>query len=1005
MIDGQDKQSLNKLTIDNLARNLFLSGLGVWELTVPSDDVDNAVMSVNDSFLSLFGDGTIGQSIGLRQFLGLFVHPEDYQNLLKSLDELLQNQDDYMELELRLMCLSRGDYRWVTFSGARVAERTEAESGGGDGAETGLASQASQAGQAGLGEEARLVGLVMDINNNRLARIALTDALKAKEEAGRALMSEQRRLSTVMDAVNVGVFSVDLISMEVEYSPNCAQILGRDLSEMGHTLSERDNLVLEADRGLTYKAVMDHCAGLTPYYESVTRMIHRDGSTVWVLDRGRVAEWEHDGRPIRLLGVMLNVTAQKKIEADLAARKGQMELFFKAADFGGWDYDVLGNKIEYTDIFLKMLGYDRDDLAGTFEEWLSLVHPDDREMIQNSIARLRKPNNDSLAYELRLKRKDGSYIWTYDVGRVMLRTDEGRAARVIGGNFDFTNRKKMEQELFEIAEQERKAHLARELAEESARSKSEFLANMSHEIRTPMNAIQGLTHLVLQTDLTDTQFEYLQRISTATAALLRIINDILDFSKIEAGKLEIEKTNFSLKNLVQTSMTLHQPQADAKGIELGLDFRDDLPVYLVGDQIRVGQILNNLLSNAIKFTQKGSVRLTVSLKESLGSQVVLLFSVKDSGIGLTAEQRGQLFRAFTQADASITRRYGGTGLGLTISKRLSEMMGGTIWCESQPGEGSTFSFTVILDIGREIGEETDRTVFNLKGLKTIVVDDNPTALEIIKAALVREGLEVAGFTSGQEALDHLNERREDVDLCLIDWKMPSMDGLETIRRIKQSGALKDSSVIVMVTAYDRDEVLGAAKELGVVQVLTKPVTSSHLHDVLMGLFKASPKVGRKGRKNTADLEKAMVKDIAGAKILLVEDNDVNQLVASKILGNAGFQVTIASDGQEAVEKVQANEYDLVLMDVQMPIMDGLTATKVIRGKGYKDLPIVAMTAHAMSNDRQLSLDAGMNDHVNKPINVSELFQTLVKWIPAKGQAKSGTKPNPGPGAKTAATGS
>ncbi|MDR3135692.1 MAG: PAS domain-containing protein, partial [Deltaproteobacteria bacterium] len=253
------------MTIESLTKNLFLSGIGIWELSMPPDDVDSAVITVNKSFLSLFSDGTIGQSIGLRQFMGLFVHPEDSQGLLNSLDELLQEKDDYMELELRLLCLSRGDFRWVMFSGARVDR-----SGG----------------------EVLLVGLAIDVNNNRLARIALTDALKAKEEASLALMAEQRRLTAVMDAVNVGVFSMDLVSMEVDYSPNCSQILGRELSEMGHTLSERDNLVVEADRGLTYRAVMDHCSGLTPYYESVTRMIHKDGSVVWVLDRGKVAEWE-----------------------------------------------------------------------------------------------------------------------------------------------------------------------------------------------------------------------------------------------------------------------------------------------------------------------------------------------------------------------------------------------------------------------------------------------------------------------------------------------------------------------------------------------------------------------------------------------------------------------------------------------------------------------------------------------------------------------------------------
>ncbi|MDR3135141.1 MAG: response regulator, partial [Deltaproteobacteria bacterium] len=692
---------------------------------------------------------------------------------------------------------------------------------------------------------------------------------------------------------------------------------------------------------------------------------------------------------------MLNVTEQKKIELDLATRKEQMELFFKAADFGAWDFDVLGNRLEYNDIFLNMLGYKDGELNGSYDEWVSLVHPDDRDLFLNSLKRLQNRKNDSLAYEVRIRRKDGVYIWTYDVGRVMARNNDGHPIRIVGGNFDFTVRKRMEQELFEIAEQERNARLARELAEESARSKSEFLANMSHEIRTPMNAIQGLTHLVLQTDLTDTQFEYLQRISTATSALLRIINDILDFSKIEAGKLEIEKTNFSLRSLVQSSIALQQNQADAKGIELNLYYPDDIPEYLVGDQVRVGQIINNLLSNAVKFTQKGSVDLSAKVVETLGSQFVLCFSVKDSGIGMTEEQRGQLFKAFTQADASITRRYGGTGLGLTISKRLSEMMGGTIWCESKPGEGSKFSFTVTLEQGQEPSDEHERPSLNFKDLSALVIDDNPTALEIIKAALVREEMLVHDFTSGQEALDYITERGLVIDLCLIDWKMPSMDGLETIRKIKQSGALKDSSVIVMVTAYDRDEVLGAAKELGVAKVLTKPVTSSHLHDVLMSVFKTSRNLARKGRKNTAEIEKAMVKGISGAKILLVEDNDVNQLVASKILGNAGFLVTIASDGQEAVNKVKESDYDLVLMDVQMPVMDGLTATKVIRNEGFKDLPIVAMTAHAMSNDRQLSMDAGMNDHVSKPINVKELFQTLIKWIPAKNEPSGDSQLAPG----------
>jgi CheY-like chemotaxis protein len=544
----------------------------------------------------------------------------------------------------------------------------------------------------------------------------------------------------------------------------------------------------------------------------------------------------------------------------------------------------------------------------------------------------------------------------------------------------------MEEEMRQLAIQERKALLDKEIAEESARSKSEFLANMSHEIRTPMNAIQGLTHLVLQSELTDQQYEYLQRINQATRSLLRIINDILDFSKIEAGKLEIEKADFNLKTLLRNSLSLQTPQAEAKGINLNLDLAPEVPLYLNGDQVRIGQIINNLLSNAVKFTDKGSVDVSVLLKEREGNQYRLLISVKDSGIGMTADQMSGLFSAFSQADTSITRRFGGTGLGLTISKRLSEMMGGSIWCESEMGKGSVFSFEVVVEEAKEPMDDEDGfdpAAITFKGLKAVIVDDNLTALEIIKASLVRENLEVSAFGSGQEAVEALKNGSITPDLLMIDWKMPDMDGLDTIRALKETSILGKSSVIVMVTAYDRYEVLGSAKELGVNRVLTKPITSSHLHDLLMEIFgsRVTSKSKPKRRNQVSDRE--LVKAIAGSEILLVEDNDVNQLVASKILSNAGFKVTIAGDGQQAVDIIQKETFDLVLMDVQMPVMDGLTATRVIRGMGYTQVPIVAMTAHAMSNDKLLSLQAGMNDHVNKPINVVELFSTMNKWIPAK----------------------
>jgi PAS domain S-box-containing protein len=688
---------------------------------------------------------------------------------------------------------------------------------------------------------------------------------------------------------------------------------------------------------------------------------------------------------------MLNVTEQKRIEEDLAARKEQMELFFEAARFGAWDCDLTKGTIAYNDSLLNMLGYQPGELTGTREEWYSLIYPDDLAPFKSAMRAVLTGEAPSLDIEVRIKCKDGQYLWTYDVARIMGRDDRGRPLRMVGGNFDFSQRKKMEEEFFQITKKERKARLARELAEESARAKSEFLANMSHEIRTPMNAIQGLTHLVMQTELNEQQYEYLQRISTATKALLRIINDILDFSKIEAGKLEIEKADFNLQTLVKSSISLHIPQAETKGVHLNYVFPHDVPVYVIGDQVRVGQIINNLLSNAIKFTPKGLVTLKVELQQIEFDNALIQFSVIDTGIGLSEEQRSQLFTAFTQADTSITRRYGGTGLGLTISKRLSEMMGGTIWCESELGKGSNFSFTVKLGVSADQKQQEDDgeqdPSQSFKGIKAIVIDDNPTALEIINQALVQKNIEVNAFSNGPEAIEYLKRNPASQDLILVDWKMPVMDGLEAIKAIKEGMVLKTTSVIVMVTAYDRDEVIGSARELGVSKVLTKPVTASHLYNLLVELFghKIPP---AKPKRKTQVVDKDLVKEIQGAKLLLVEDNEVNQLVASKILGNAGFEVAIASDGQKAVDMVKENSYDLILMDVQMPIMDGLTATKVIRSLGYDDVPIVAMTAHAMSDDRLLSLQAGMNDHINKPINVNELFQTLLKWITARKDEKN-----------------
>ncbi len=533
----------------------------------------------------------------------------------------------------------------------------------------------------------------------------------------------------------------------------------------------------------------------------------------------------------------------------------------------------------------------------------------------------------------------------------------------------------------ELNEQTLELKKARDAAEDSTRAKSQFLANMSHEIRTPMNAIMGLIHLILQTEMTVLQREYLQKAESAADTLLRIINEILDFSKIEAGKLEMETEAFHLADVLQNVVNLVSTPAHEKGLEFLVQVPPDTPAGLVGDQVRLTQVLSNLAANAVKFTSKGQVTVKVETVKEDARAATLRFLVEDTGIGLTDKQTATLFAAFTQADASTTRRFGGTGLGLAISKRLVEMMGGNIWCESEPGKGSVFGFTATFGV-HSVGKRYVSKRRDFSGLAALAVDDNVIGLEILSDFLKNIGFTVSTATSGTEALSILTEatrKGQPIDLVFLDWKMPDMDGVETADKIHEIMPAAQLPVIIMATAYNRDEVLAQARQSGIRDVMSKPLSPSTMLNVLVDIFgRGLPEKSSKLKKAH---ERAVVREFAGARVLLAEDNDVNQLVASRILKNAGLTVEIANNGLEAIEMLQKKQYDLVLMDIQMPEMDGISATKKIRTMPqFKDLPIVAMTAHAMTGDRELSLKAGMNDHINKPINLQELFSSLSKWL-------------------------
>jgi CheY-like chemotaxis protein/two-component sensor histidine kinase len=497
-----------------------------------------------------------------------------------------------------------------------------------------------------------------------------------------------------------------------------------------------------------------------------------------------------------------------------------------------------------------------------------------------------------------------------------------------------------------------------------------------------------MSHLALKTELTPKQQDYLKKIQSSANSLLGIINDILDFSKIEADKLDMESTEFNLDDVLDNLANLVTVKAQEKeDLEVLFATASEVPRFLVGDPLRLGQVLINLANNAVKFTESGEIVVVTELLEQDSAGLTIKFSVRDTGIGLTEEQIGKLFQSFSQADTSTTRKFGGTGLGLTISKRLVEMMGGEIWVESEPGKGTTFSFTANFGLGKETVRKRLVPSSDLRGMKVLVVDDSATSRNILQDILESFSFEVTLAASAEEGLEEIQraDKNQPYELVLMDWKMPGMDGFEASERIKDHKNLSKIPAIILVTAYGREELSQQAEQIGLDGFLIKPVGSSVLFDTIMYAFgEGIPETSRLAGRNK---EFEALKGIQGAQILLVEDNEINQQVAMEILQGAGLNVTVANDGQEGVDAAMQKQYDTILMDIQMPVMDGYEAAKTIRNweggmrnEGKDPIPIIAMTAHAMAGDEQKSIEAGMNDHVTKPIDPDQLFATLLKWI-------------------------
>ena len=524
---------------------------------------------------------------------------------------------------------------------------------------------------------------------------------------------------------------------------------------------------------------------------------------------------------------------------------------------------------------------------------------------------------------------------------------------------------------------------AREAAEAASRTKSSFLANMSHELRTPMNAIIGMTHLALEDGLPPKQRDYVEKAHGSARSLLQILNDILDVSKIEAGQMMLERIDFELESVVGEMADVLGLKADEKGLELLFSGTGDLPPRLVGDPSRLRQVLVNLGGNAIKFTERGEVVIGMEVASQDDEQIEIHAWVRDTGVGLSEDEIGRLFQPFAQADSSTTRRYGGTGLGLVISRQLVERMGGRLWVESEPGHGSTFHFTA--RFGRSTPRAPSRAWManELRGRHALIVDDNAAALDVLGRMLEHLGVTVEKAVSGEQALQLVDAAPRRYTWILLDWKMPVMDGVTCARQIFERHA-DDHPCVLLVTAFSREDAIRAAGSLPLAGVLHKPVTPSNLHDGLVQARRrdeASAVAARRQIERGNGLSDAVRGRLAGARILLVEDHPLNQQLASELLRRAGMHVVLATDGREALQVLAERQVDGVLMDCQMPVMDGYAATRALREQPqWRELPVIAMTANALVGDRDKVLAAGMNDHVAKPIDVDQLFATLARWI-------------------------
>ncbi len=832
-------------------------------------------------------------------------------------------------------------------------------------------------------------------NDHETAVHAASREMEAEIEArvGRdtaGLRAAYNRLESVINAAKLtSIICVDLQGIITVFNSGAERMLGYSASEMVgkktpvvfHLASE----IEERARGLSEHfgrpvAGVDVFVGLAregEYEEREWTYVRRDGRRL-IVSIVVTAVQDATGKITGYLGVAQDITSRREAESKLLLLTERLSLATDVAALGVWEWDVANSAMTWDATMAQIYGFSLET-ADPYKQWSSSVYPDDLPAAEGALKKVME-NKGRASVEFRIIRPDGAIRHLAAAEGVVL-DENGSVSRIIGINIDITDRKQFQADL----------QRAKEDAEAANRAKSEFLANMSHEIRTPMNGIMGMTELVLDSELNEEQREYLATVKTSADSLLTVINDILDFSKIEAGKIDIESLDFNLHDTLETTLKTLALRAHEKGLELVCEIAPEVPEAVRGDAARLRQVIVNLLGNAIKFTQEGEVALKVQLQSKERNDCIVHFTVSDTGIGIAREKLGMIFDPFSQADSSTTRHYGGTGLGLTISTRLIEKMGGIVWVESEVGRGTQFHFTIRLGAteGEGIVIGTIAPPEILRGVKVLIVDDNRTNRRILEGMLKRWDMKSTSVPGGEEALGQLSaawEAKEPFGLILMDMHMPEMDGFGLVKRIRQRPELSTATIMMLTSAGHRGDG-ERCKELGVSAYLLKPIRQSELREAIARVLGAREQTGAiplVTRYSLADAHEPG----ALLQILVAEDNAVNQLLVRRMLEKRGHRVWVVNNGREALAATEEGNYDLVLMDVQMPEMDGIEATLAIREKEKRrgdgsHQAIVALTAHAMKGDEERCKAAGMDDYLTKPIRPQELGNLLERYAAAK----------------------